>query len=62
MNKTQIILTVAVISVGGYLLYRSFKKKAFVGADGVINYAAREKALKSGKFREDEKGNIYPTT
>ncbi len=61
MNKnTKILLTIGILSVGGYLLYRSFRsnKSSLVGADG-INYAARAKAIKSGRYWEDRDGNLW---
>lgn len=60
MKKTKIFLTIAIVSIGGFLLYRSYKSnKSFLGADGAINYAAREKAIKSGKYWEDKDGNLW---
>jgi len=60
MNKTKIILAVAIVGVGGFLLYRNWKtNKNTIGVDGGINYEARAKAIKSGRYWEDKDGNLF---
>ena len=60
-KKTKIALAVAVLGIGGFLFYKNWKstKTNMIGVDGGINYEARARAIKSGRYWEDKDGNLF---